>query len=50
MNELQEQLKIVLASTFSLYLKAHNFHWNVEGPNFVQYHGYFGEFYGEFDA
>jgi starvation-inducible DNA-binding protein len=35
---LAEQLKILLASSFVFYLKAHNFHWNVEGPNFAQYH------------
>jgi len=35
---LAEQLKILLASSFVFYLKAHNFHWNVEGPNFAEYH------------
>jgi len=35
---LAEQLKILLASSFVFYLKAHNFHWNVEGPNFSEYH------------
>ena len=38
MDELVQQLKVVLATTFAFYLKAHNFHWNVEGPNFPQYH------------
>jgi len=47
MAELVDQMKVVLASTFSLYLKAHGFHWNIEGPDFVQYHTYLGEFYGE---
>ncbi len=47
MTELVDQMKVVLASTFSLYLKAHGFHWNIEGPDFVQYHTYLGEFYGE---
>jgi starvation-inducible DNA-binding protein len=44
---LVERLKVVLATTFSLYLKAHNYHWNVTGPNFAQYHDFFGEFYTE---
>ena len=35
---LVENLKVVLASSFTLYLKAHNFHWNIEGPDFPQYH------------
>lgn len=47
MTELVDQMKVVLASTFSLYLKAHNFHWNIEGPDFVQYHEYLNDFYGE---
>ena len=40
MDELIEQMKVALASTFAFYLKAHNFHWNVEGPNFPQYHSF----------
>lgn len=32
---------------YALYFKAHNFHWNVEGPNFSQYHDFLGELYGE---
>jgi starvation-inducible DNA-binding protein len=40
---LAEQLKILLASSFVFYLKAHNFHWNVEGPNFSEYHKFLDE-------
>lgn len=40
-------MKVVLASTFAFYLKAHNFHWNIEGPDFVQYHGFLGDLYEE---
>lgn len=47
METLQELMKKVLADTFAMYLKAHNFHWNVEGSNFVQYHGFFGDLYEE---
>jgi starvation-inducible DNA-binding protein len=51
MNDLLKQLKVVLASTFSYYLKAHAFHWNVEGPDFPQYHGLFETIYTDaFDA
>lgn len=50
-KELIDRLKIVLADTFCFYLKAHNFHWNVEGPNFPQYHEFFKTLYEEtFDA
>lgn len=47
MEQLVQKLKIVQASTFSFYLKAHNYHWNVTGPNFAQYHGYLGDLYEE---
>ena len=45
MDDLIEEMKVSLASTFSFYLKAHNFHWNVEGPNFSQYHAFFETIY-----
>lgn len=45
MDELVQQMKVVLATTFAFYLKAHNFHWNVEGPNFPQYHELFKDVY-----
>jgi starvation-inducible DNA-binding protein len=44
---LVDDLKVLLASTFSFYLKSHNFHWNVEGNDFVQYHEFFGDLYEE---
>ena len=47
METLIEVMKKVLADTFALYLKAHNYHWNVEGPNFPQYHEFFGNLYEE---
>lgn len=42
-----EDMKVVLANTFCLYLKAHNFHWNIVGEDFHQYHAFFGEIYQE---
>ena len=50
MEQLVEQMKVVLGTTFSFYLKAHNYHWNVTGPNFGQYHDFFGELYEEVHA
>lgn len=44
-KELVDQLKVCLASTFSYYLKAHAFHWNVEGSNFPQYHEFLKTIY-----
>jgi starvation-inducible DNA-binding protein len=40
-------LSRVLADTYSLYLKTHNFHWNVEGPMFNTLHLMFMEEYTE---
>jgi starvation-inducible DNA-binding protein len=45
MEQLIEQMKIILGTNFGLYFKAHTFHWNVEGPDFAQYHGFLGTFY-----
>lgn len=47
MDTLQELMKKVLADTFAMYLKAHNYHWNVEGASFPQYHEFFGNLYEE---
>lgn len=44
---MEEQLKKVLANTFAMYFKAHAFHWNVEGSDFVQLHDFFGTLYLE---
>jgi starvation-inducible DNA-binding protein len=38
-------LSKVLADTFVLYLKTHNFHWNVEGLQFRGLHEMFEEQY-----
>ena len=45
MEQLIEQMKVILGTNFGLYFKAHTFHWNVEGPNFAEYHGFLGTFY-----
>jgi starvation-inducible DNA-binding protein len=47
MEQLIEQLKVILGTNFGLYLKAHNYHWNVEGNDFPQYHGFLDGFYNE---
>ena len=44
---LSDLLKTLLASNFAYYLKAHYFHWNVEGPDFAELHGFFGAIYDE---
>lgn len=47
MDTLIEIMRKVLADTFAMYLKSHNYHWNVEGANFPQYHEFFGNLYEE---
>ena len=42
-----EGLSKLLADTYSLYLKTHNFHWNVEGPMFDTLHVMFMDQYTE---
>jgi starvation-inducible DNA-binding protein len=37
----------LLADTYTLYLKTHNFHWNVEGPLFATLHTMFEQQYTE---
>ncbi len=37
-QEIAEGLSRLLADTYSLYLKTHNFHWNVTGPMFNTLH------------
>lgn len=42
-----EGLSKLLADTYTLYLKTHNFHWNVTGPMFQSLHTLFEEQYME---
>jgi starvation-inducible DNA-binding protein len=47
MEELVQAAKVVLANHYAFYVKAQNYHWNVTGPDFSQYHELFGKIYGE---
>ena len=44
---LADSLKQLLANSYSFVIKAQQFHWNVEGPDFPQYHEFFGDLYAE---
>ena len=46
-KELASGLGVLLADTYTLYLKSHNYHWNVEGPMFRTLHLMFEEHYNE---
>ncbi len=47
MEEVINPLKIAFADTYAFYVKAQNYHWNVEGPMFAMYHDFFGKIYEE---
>ena len=44
---LADDLKTLLATEYAFVIKAQFFHWNVEGPDFSQYHKFFGKLYEE---
>jgi len=46
-KQLADALSVLLADTYTLYLKTHNFHWNVTGPHFKSLHLTFEEQYNE---
>lgn len=50
MEELIQQMKVYLADNVALGMKAQQYHWNVEGDDFPQYHEFLGELYTEVDG
>ena len=44
---LSDSLKTLLASTQSFAIKSQNFHWNIEGSNFPQYHAFYDTLYSD---
>lgn len=46
-KKIAEGLSRLLADTYTLYLKTHNFHWNVTGPMFNTLHLMFEQQYTE---
>jgi starvation-inducible DNA-binding protein len=46
-QEIAKGLSRVLADSYTLYLKTHNFHWNVTGPMFQALHVMFETQYNE---
>ncbi len=47
MADFIEPLKVALADTFVFGVKTQFYHWNVQGPNFKEYHELFGLIYGD---
>lgn len=50
MEELIQQLKIVFADTVAFGMKAHQYHFNVEGTDFYEYHKFFELIYEEVEG
>ncbi len=46
-NQIADGLSRLLADSYTLYLKTHNFHWNVTGPMFATLHTLFEQQYTE---
>lgn len=49
MEELINLIRVLLADNITLKLKAHGYHWNVEGIEFSQYHELFEEIYTDYE-
>lgn len=43
--DLATQLSVILSDLVVYKFAAHGFHWNVKGPEFVQFHDFFGDIY-----
>jgi len=44
---LADEMRGLLADVVALYLRAHGYHWNVEGADFSQYHALFESIYSD---
>lgn len=49
-SEIADGLSRLLADSYTLYLKTHNYHWNVEGPLFSTLHDLFEQQYQDLAA
>ena len=47
MEKLVQLMLTAFGNNFTYYLKAHNFHWTVLGPDFKPHHEFLGEIYGD---
>jgi starvation-inducible DNA-binding protein len=47
MSKIIDNLKLLLAENYALYLKTQSYHWNVTGHNFSSLHSLFEKQYGD---
>lgn len=45
LTTIEQELNVYLSNLSVFYMKLHNFHWNIKGPQFFQLHVKFEEFY-----
>jgi starvation-inducible DNA-binding protein len=51
MKELEAYLKELQSMAMKIYAQSHGYHWNIEGPDFKQYHAFLLEIYEDvFDS
>ena len=49
-QDLAEKLSYILGSSVALKYLAQGYHWNVRGPEFYQFHEFFGDIYEDIDS
>ena len=50
MDQLAELLKKLLSDLVVFKFKTQKYHWNIEGPDFAQYHSFLGTLYEEIEG
>ncbi|MFC5408490.1 Dps family protein [Larkinella bovis] len=50
LKQVNELLNALLADQHVLYIKTRKYHWNVAGPNFLEYHEFFEKQYKQLEA
>lgn len=49
LKAVSDALQVLLADEFVLYTKTRNYHWNVEGPNFMEMHKFYESQYKQLE-
>lgn len=47
MDEFVNRMLVAFANNFTFYLKSHNYHWIITGPDFPQYHEFLNKVYDD---
>ena len=49
LQDVANEMQKLLADEFVLYTKTRNYHWNVEGPNFIEMHKFYEGMYEQLE-